>query len=349
MKNQLLDAINQVISLKSGVAEYTNNDTLEALLPVDIARSLDISDSLSFSTRADTPDSYFVTYNSEIFGRFSNLLDYQGYAAALSIKYDGYLKTTGFEKKISDTLCAQNGLIRVGKSFAAPTPYILCNFSYTASADEKRLGMISFFINGLTGIPGVEIGDALSWKSDQVCLKDASTLGHINFEPLLNTAQSYASKLIDTEITPWRKSLSRKLGRDEERIKNYYNTIISEIKAKIKKKKLEGEAKEKELARSRATQMELKRKLTDLYERYDLSVTAQLHSSLVILLPTVHIECELIRKKARRSAMAIWNPYLKVIEPLRCEESNIPVTNFYLSDQEAKIISPEVWLSKVAD
>ncbi|NJN11594.1 MAG: hypothetical protein HC815_27920 [Richelia sp. RM1_1_1] len=343
MKNQLLDAINQVISLNSGVAEFTNDDTLEALLPVDIARSLDVSDSISFSTRADVNDSYFVTYNSEIFDKFSGLLDVQGYVSALGIKYDGYLKSTGFEKKIGDTLCPQNGLIRVGKSFEALTPYILFNMSYTASADEKRLGMVSFFINGLTGITGVEIGDALSWKSDQIYLKDASNLSQINFESLLNTANSHASKLIDIEITPWRKSLSRKLGRDEERIKNYYNTIVSEIKAKIKKKNLEGEAKEKELARIQATQMELKRKLTDLQERYSLSVTAQLHSTLIILLQTVHIECELIRKKAKRGVIAIWNPYLKIIEPLRCEESGVPVTTFYLSDKEAKIIAPEVY------
>lgn len=343
MTNQLLDAINQVVSLNSGVAEYTTDDTLEALLPVDIARSLDVSDSISFSTRADVNDSYFVTYNSEIFDKFSGLLDTQGYASALTIKYDGYLKTTGFEKKITETLCPQNGLIRVGKSFGALTPYILFNMSFTASADEKRLGMVSFFVNGLTGIPGVDIGDALSWKSDQICLKDASNLSHLNFEPLLDTVNSHASKLIDIEITPWRKSLLRKLGRDEERITSYYKTIVSEIRAKIKKKNLEGEALQKELARIQATQMELKRKLSDLKERYSFSVTAQLHSALVILLQTVHIECELIRKKAKRGVMAIWNPYLKVIEPLRCEESGIPVTKFYLSDDSAKIIAPEVW------
>lgn len=62
--------------------------------------------------------------------------------------------------------------------------------------------MVSFFVNGLTGIPGVEIGDALSWKSDRVSLEDVSSLDNINFEPLLNTAQSYASKLIDRGLEP---------------------------------------------------------------------------------------------------------------------------------------------------
>ena len=74
-----------------------------------------------------------------------------------------------------------------------------------------------------------------------------------------------------------------------------------------------------------------------------MSVTAQLHSTLVILLQTVHIECELIRKKAKRGVIAVWNPYLKSIEPLRCEESGVPVTKFYLSDKEAIIIAQEVY------
>jgi hypothetical protein len=62
---------------------------------------------------------------------------------------------------------------------------------------------------------------------------------------------------------------------------------------------------------------------------------------LVIWLQTLHLECQLLRKKNHRSAIAIWNPYLKEIEPLRCEISNAPVTSFYLTDDEVQIISPQ--------
>ena len=40
-----------------------------------------------------------------------------------------------------------------------------------------------------------------------------------------------------------------------------------------------------------------------------------------------------------------WNPYHKQIEPLRCEQSNRPVTSFYLSDESAGIICPTFWQS----
>ncbi|NES22284.1 MAG: hypothetical protein F6K41_26025 [Symploca sp. SIO3E6] len=341
--NPLLAAINQLISLTDGIAEYSNDDILEVLLPIDVAKVLEVSESVSFTTRADLTSSYFVTYNSEIFDRLSDLLAQKGYVAALAVKYDGYLKTKGFEKLVSNTLYPQNGLIRVGDTKPGLTPYILCNIAYTAESDEKRLGMVSFFINGITGVAGVEIGDALSWESDRIPLAEIDSLKEINGEQLLSIAQNWSSQVIDTEITPWRKSLGRKLSRDEQRVKAYYGTIVSEIRAKIRKKHLEGAEEEKELARISATQMELKRKLADLQERYSLSVSARLHSALVILLQTVHIECELIRKKQRRSVIVVWNPYLKVLEPLRCEHSGLPVTNFYLSDEQAQIISPEVW------
>ncbi|WP_238993753.1 hypothetical protein [Calothrix sp. PCC 6303] len=64
---------------------------------------------------------------------------------------------------------------------------------------------------------------------------------------------------------------------------------------------------------------------------------------MIINLPTVHIQCELQRKKARRTVTVVWNPFSKIIEPLRCELSGEPVYDFYLDDVEAKIISSTVW------
>jgi hypothetical protein len=86
--------------------------------------------------------------------------------------------------------------------------------------------------------------------------------------------------------------------------------------------------------------------LADLKERYALSVEASLHSAMVLHLPTVHIQCELVRKKAKRTVTLVWNPFTKIIEPLRCELSGEPVYDFYLDDKEAKIISPAIWVEK---
>jgi len=103
---------------------------------------------------------------------------------------------------------------------------------------------------------------------------------------------------------------------------------------------------EREKNRIEATKLELKRKVSDLHERSSIQVTAKLHSALIVWLQTVQIDCQLIRKKQKRPVVAVWNPYHKQVEPLRCEQSNNSVTSFYLSDEPCQIICPTVWFSK---
>ena len=346
MDNQILKTINQMVTLIDGVAEWTDATSLEVLLPKKIASALKVGELVTFTTSADTnSSSYFVTYNSDILERFEELLDNSGYVASYGIKYDGYLKKSGFEKLVTETLRPLNGLIRVQNAVPAITPYVLFNVNYTAEAMEKRLGMVSFWVNGITGVTGVDLGDALLWTVDRIESPSIEEGTALNYEQLLQIGSQHSEQLIERELIPWRQKNQRQLQRDEKRITEYYSDMIGEIKGKIKKRNIEGEEKEREKNRIEATRMELKRKLVDLHERSRLLVTAQLHSALIVWLQTVHINCQLIRKKQKREVVAVWNPYQKQVEPLRCEKSNNPVTNFYLTDESAQIVCPTVWSS----
>ena len=114
----------------------------------------------------------------------------------------------------------------------------------------------------------------------------------LNYEQLLQIGSQYSEQVIERELLPWRQKNLRQLQRDEKRISEYYSDMIGEINGKIKKRNLEGEEKERELARIEATRMELKRKLVDLNERYRMEVTARLHSALIVWLQTVHLNCQ---------------------------------------------------------
>lgn len=346
MDNQILSTINQMVTQFDGVAEWTDAQSLEVLLPPKIASILEISELVTFTTSAETSRSnYFVTYNSDILERFEGLLNSSGYVASYGIKYDGYLKQSGFEKLVADTLCPQNGLIRVNSAVPAITPYVLFNVDYTAEASEKRLGMVSFWVNGITGVTGIDLGDALLWTVDRIATPSIEQQTNIDFEQLLQIGSQHSERLIEQELLPWRQKNQRQLQRDEKRISEYYGDIIEEIKAKGQKRKSKEEELEREKNRLEATKLELKRKLIDLHERSRILVTAQLHSALIVWLQTVHINCQLIRKKQKREVVAVWNPYHKQVEPLRCSKSNNSVTNFYLTDESAQIICPTVWSS----
>jgi hypothetical protein len=344
VSDPILSTLAQLISLHEGIAEPDGEQVLNVLLTQNIAKSLDLPEEVSLTTRADIPESYFVTYHSALLNKFSELLSDRGCVTAVGVKYDGYLKTTGFEKLLQQTLAPQNGLIRFLDTQPETTRYIWCNVAYTAEADERRIGMVSFIINELTGVTPIDIGDALFWEADRIEVDDSeSSTISMPFEELSRLIEQTAAKLIKAELENWSAKLTRTLTRDSERLHAYYGTIASEIASKIQYKGLLGEEKEKELARIEATQRELERKLADIKERYTLSVDAFLHSAMVIHLPTVHINCELVRKKAKRTVTAVWNPFTKIVEPLRCEVLGEPVYEFYLDDKTAKIISANAW------
>lgn len=344
-EDPILSTLTKLISLHEGIAESSGEQALNVLLTENIAKALNLPSEVTLATRADIPNSFFVTYHSELLNKFSELLADRGLVTALGVKIDGYLKTTGFEKLLLQRLIPQNGLIRFLDAKPEITRYIWCHVAYTAEADEKRMGMVSFMLNELTGVTPVEIGDALFWESDRIPVNNANLPNAMPVE-LSSLIEKQSAILIRAELENWQGKLSRAKNRDEERLHTYYGTISAEIGSKIESRRLMGEAKDKELARLDATNRELERKLADLKERYALSVEAALHSAMVIHLPTVHIQCTLQRKKAKRIVTAVWNPFTKIIEPLRCELSGEPVYDFYLDDTDAKIISPTIWSEK---
>lgn len=343
----ILETLAKLVELHEGVAELTESQTLNVLLTDNIAKALSVDPETTFSTKADIADTYFVSYHSELLNKFSSLLASRGSVTALGVKYDGYLKTTGFEKIVDSKIVPQNGLIRYLSATPSITRYIWCHVAYTANADEKRIGMVDFMINELTGVAPVEIGDALLWTSDRIPIEPDTGKPEMSSDELSSLIENTAAKLIKTELNNWYNKLSRALKRDEERLNSYYESIGQEIQRKMELKNLEGEDKEKELARIEATNRELYRKKADVKERYTMQVEAYLHSAMVIHLPTVHVKCELVRKKSKRTVTLVWNPFTKNIEPLRCEITGEPVYNFYLDDRDAKIISPIVWGTKL--
>ncbi len=346
MSDPILSTLSKLVSLYDGVAEPEGDHQIIVLLNANIAQQLQIPEEVTLATKADVTHSVFVTYHSELLSRFSNLLGDRGSVSAIAINYDGYLKTSGFEKQLLQTLKPQNGLIRFLDAKPETTRYLWCHVAYTAEADEKRVGMVSFIINELTQVTPVDIGDALFWESDRAPFEQKEAMDETSFKEISSLIECTSAQLIQSDLEKWQAKLARAKARDSERLSTYYNTIALEINNRIQSRHLESEDKQRELARLDATNSELERKLADLQERYSLNVEASLYSVMVIHLPTVHIACELVRKKTKRTITAVWNPFTKVIEPLRCERSGVPVYEFYLDDADAKMIATTAWNQK---
>jgi hypothetical protein len=350
----ILSTLSNLVSLYDGITEPETDHAMTVLLPAKIAKQLKLPETATIATQANIPNSLFVTYHSELIQQFTKLLGAQGSVSTIRVQYPGHIKTSGFEKQLLQTLCPQNGLIRFLEAKPATTRYLYCHVTYTAEADEKRMGIVSFIINETTKVTPIGIGDALFWKADRLPVEDPQAVSEAFLADFSQAIESTAARQIAANIENWRLKLDRAKARDEERLKTYYGTMIQEIQRRSRSEagrlRQSRDAEDgdnlRELERITATAGELDRKLADLQERYALKVDASLYSVLIIELPTIHLQCELVRKKVKRHVTAIWNPFTKVVEPLCCERTGIPVREFYLDDSTAQIVSPTAWQQK---
>lgn len=342
----ILSTLSNLVSLYDGITEPETDHAMTVLLPAKIAKQLKLPETATISTQANIPNSLFVTYHSELIQQFTKLLGARGSVSTIRVQYPGHIKTSGFEKQLLQTLCPQNGLIRFLEAKPATTRYLYCHVTYTAEADEKRMGIVSFIINETTKVTPIGIGDALFWKADRFPVEDPQAVSEAFLADFSQAIESTAARQIAANIENWRLKLDRAKARDQERLKTYYGTMIQEIQRRSRSRDAEDGDNLRELERITATAGELDRKLADLQERYALKVDASLYSVLIIELPTIHLQCELVRKKVKRHVTAIWNPFTKVVEPLCCERTGIPVREFYLDDSTAQIVSPTAWQQK---
>ena len=144
----ILAAIADLVFLEGGLAELEEEQTLNILLTKNIAKALELPEEVSLSTQIDNPNSLFVTYHSELLQKFSELLGTRGLVASLGVQFTGHFKNSGFDKMVLQKIIPHNGLIKFVEAKRQNTPYLWCHVAYTAEADEKRIGMISFFVNG---------------------------------------------------------------------------------------------------------------------------------------------------------------------------------------------------------
>jgi hypothetical protein len=333
----ILATLERIIILEGGVAEPKGEHALSALLPERIADAMEMPSEVDFTTRAGLLGARFVSYNSDVLKRFESLFERRGALSAVRITYDGYMKKSGFEQVILDRFAFPDGVLRVGDARAAETAYLACTVAYTAESEEKRHGKLSFVVNMMTGAVPAEIGDALLWETDRVPLRTTSPSRVLSSEALERIVADFSSRKIDEEIAPWRERLERRMHGDEERLCAYYSAIASDIERKIQRRGLTGEDRSREEARIAATRQELERKTTESRARYAMEVTASLHSALLVLLPTVHIRCELAKKRRVREIVVVWNPFIKTVEALRCARGGEPLRRIFLDDDDALI------------
>ncbi|MFO0868895.1 MAG: hypothetical protein U0935_08070 [Pirellulales bacterium] len=131
-------------------------------------------------------------------------------------------------------------------------------------------------------------------------------------------AAAAARRAIIRQSTPFVRRIEQRLERDRQRLRDYYRALAREANGSSRRRTSTPLDADGMAARKRAVDLELRRKLAELTERY--AFVAQLRPLTLarVRIPVLRIPVVIQRKRAIRRYEIYWNSVLKRLEPLSC-------------------------------
>ncbi len=317
---ELSNFLTRLLEWKGALVEE-KGQRIEALVPRDVAQILGTKEYQSFclDEGEGQPEDIPLNYDSDLIERMAFLIEGKGLLSKLLLPAPPINKEKA-EESLKRHLALNNAIYRIGGLGEGNIPYILFNFRYAAVSDEKKEDLISIIVNEATlSTPQEMIPMVEAYLGVEMEVDGGTIYPSRSPEEVYKTALRVMKGRIREELFDFERSMERRLRKDISRLEDYYETIKSEIIQKIEKKHLEGEVKEAEELKIRATELELERRINDQIERYSIRIEARLVNALRIVLPSAILSIELIGKKERREVRLCWNPLLKRVEDLGCE------------------------------
>jgi hypothetical protein len=137
---------------------------------------------------------------------------------------------------------------------------------------------------------------------------------------------------IHSDSRPFVERLEARLGRDRKRLQDYYRALLRGGKRPARRSAPQDPAQKE--ARTKAVQLELRRKLAELDERYACRVDL---TPLVLVrtdCPALAVRCHVLRRSASRIITVFWNAIRKDLEPLCCSHCGLSTFSLAFSDDK---------------
>jgi hypothetical protein len=324
-----------------GAAVEADEEGVEVLLPPELATRLGVGEHVRFRFAPQDrngagvlpADEQLITYGSPALEKVLSLVADRGTVAAVELK-GLYLKQAAPGPEIERLFQPLNARGRFVSASTAIVPYGVFNFRYTAVSDEKKEGLVSVALNfkSLAEVGGI----AHRWHEAE-WQERAIPEGALAFTHPVEKTYQQACRLTQRHITitlsEFHHSRERRLGRDIQRLEEYYLGIAQEIRTRLRKKGLGGEEAEREEAKATAAERELKLKIRDLEDKYAVRVQVTFVSLLYVELPVLTARVSYQRRQAFRELDFFWNPLLKEWEALACEACGENTFAFSLCDE----------------
>jgi hypothetical protein len=151
-------------------------------------------------------------------------------------------------------------------------------------------------------------------------------------------ARRVAERIQDSASEFFRR-MDARLDADRRRLRGYYGALVKEADHK-RPRSGEPADPEKQAAKKRAVDLELRRKLGELDERYAMEAVLEPLVLVRMEIPVLAVDLAVQRRRARRVHSVYWNPLLKQLEPIRCSRCGNGAFALAFTDEEVEPLCP---------
>ncbi|MCC6127275.1 MAG: hypothetical protein IT426_20120 [Pirellulales bacterium] len=319
-----------------------------AVVPPDVAAVLpDGKEEVRLSEEGGGPG-WSVNLAGEFMETAGRLLEPEPRIGAFRLP-ELYLKRSQLEEALAKTFSWLNVRVRPRDISATSLEYHTWRFLATLASEDRWEALTTATVNAASGAV-VDLPDPLAlWELQPGRCVEAAP--HDTFE----RAASAVGRKIRAMAGEFIARMEGRLQRDRKRLRDYYNAMLREANARKSRPRHVESAEEIEAGKmesesqKRAVDLELRRKLIELDQRYAMEATLRPLVLIRTEMPVMRIRLEVLRKQAKRIHDVYWNPLLKHFEPLPCSRCLTESFALAFSNEKVAPLCSSCWSQPTAD
>lgn len=360
LQEDLRDFATRLFEQSGGLVEWDDDGLSGVVLaPADVGRLLRLPESFALCSppREPGPNGMSLSLATDFLDQAGHLLEATVPRVGRFEVGERYLKRGDLQAAVDEAFGWQNARVRVHGHGPQSVEYHTWWFAASLRSDDVWEDRLSFTINSRSGaeVPfpdPLEFDDEChrqsrqrsdSWSRDregavssavQTPLPDgrgSEIDGDDSQFDTLSVAQAIAQQRLLSTAAGFLERIEDRKKRDQKKLRDYYQALLRETRAGSKRAKIVPTTEEKQ-TKERAVDLELRRKLSELDERYAMEAVVRPTILIRTTVPVLAIELTVQRKLATRQHVVFWNPLTKSFEPMACSGCHASAVNLWFSN-----------------
>lgn len=302
----------RLLERRGGMVEWPGADQIgEAIVPADVAAAFGAQG--EFVTLACTPGGAVVGVSlaNDFLDAAARVLDAEPRVADFSAA-DLYLKRKDIDAALAKTFTWLNAKVRIQGACEAREEYHFWWFHAVVRSEDRWETRFHVAINSQCGT-ALALPDPMGLWELRPSPDESRRPPSATFPFAAAAARREVLRLAE----PFLLRMDDRRQRDRRRLESYYQALLDEQASRRGRAGAPLDPAQI-AARRKAVDLELRRKLMELDQRYAIDVELRGVALVRLALPVLRVDLCVVRKQDRRLHRVYWNPLLKAFEPIAC-------------------------------